>query len=564
MDMETMRDSFSESYYPTDMAEFDFDLLQDLHNDFNLLDDDGVQNSTPLTLSLIKQECSSSSNSNSGSELSEFCNFDQYSSVDSSSSPFSVDSPPLTPPSIELEIVQTQPHQRDNVMTPHYVLQQIPSQKRLHVKIENESNSNTTTSSCGSSISNSNNALLVPEEIISKFPKILPAVPSARGRSSLSQDSPDILALKRNIRMIRNRESASLSRKKKKDYMSNLETRCKELEIENAKLKHENCTLKTRLNQLLQSETLSTAKSIASSFLTSSSSSAKKAKVLPSVTAKVALFGLCCFMFVSIRQPTNYINPSSSSNISSTSNNNNNNIHHIKGGGAVHSRPIALTHNVPELPPLFDSPGIRARRSLLWNGDDDESHHENTNNINWQRRNNDTNENITDDLLFRSNLSKEKSFDNVTLTDEPIVNCPTTFNTTEAMRVQNDLKGIFSHKPKRKAPAPKPFVYSLIDVTSNDNKELTVYDEKMRRFSRVLDQLQRRSDTFYVVSLAVESQLLLSAKSHNASARPKMSLIMPWKNDTLGGKEEIISIECEVTSVFNLNRRKRSSRRSNK
>ena len=41
------------------------------------------------------------------------------------------------------------------------------------------------------------------------------------------------------------------------------------------------------------------------------------------------------------------------------------------------------------------------------------------------------------------------------------------------LRVQNDLKGIFSPKTAKRAPA-KPFVYSLIDASSNDNKVLFV------------------------------------------------------------------------------------------
>ena len=338
-----------------------FDLeFQDPLIEFTLIgdDEDSASSST-----IIKQEHSPCS------EFSEICNFDQISAVDS---------PPLTPPSF------------DGINQ-----QQLQNDQNQHLNIENESNNN----------------LLLANEVNAKFPKILPALKSSRGRAA-SHDTPDVQALKRHIRMIRNRESASLSRKKKKEYVTGLESRLKELEIENAKLKHENCVLKTRLSQFIGSNPLGPAKNLASTVL----NSAGKNGTLPSVTAKVALLGLCCFMFVSYQKPA----------LLSASYNATNHI----GPALPASRPIALSHAIPELP-VFDTPGGRGKgglrqRRMLW----DEGV---TNEISgWEDRKNDTAENTTLGVR-RTGRRSGDSFDNVTLTSVPSSKCPS-FNQTDAIR----------------------------------------------------------------------------------------------------------------------------------
>ncbi|XP_027732216.1 cyclic AMP-dependent transcription factor ATF-6 beta isoform X8 [Vombatus ursinus] len=155
------------------------------------------------------------------------------------------------------------------------------------------------------------------------------------------------------------------------------------------------------------------------------------------------------------------------------------------------------------------------------------------------------------------------------------------FNRTESLRLADELSGwVQRHQSgRKKSPQPRkvrekqkshqwkkpPPAWSvpprpsdppespLSTLTRDSVSQLQLYHHPRRPQPEFLDAIDRREDTFYVVSFR-RDHLLLPAISHNKTSRPKMSLVMPAMapNETLSGRgstgdyEVMMQIECEV------------------
>lgn len=325
------------------------------------------------------------------------------------------------------------------------------------------------------------------------------SITNGNSAPSLQNHYNDLKALKRQQRMIKNRESACLSRKKKKEYLQKLETEVKQLTIENNRLRAENMILKQRITNLEKEN------------------NSQKA-FLPKDMKKTTCFMAIIFMLTMNLAPF--------------------------GGLFLGTN----THSSSS----FTNPH-RNGRSLLWNMD------ENVENVNKFVSNfvDDSleNNNLTDNLTgFEvKNISVCPTYINKTeslrLENELRI---------WALRVEKQKRKELTKKPKKIMPPVQAWINEarkrqIKNEWYPGHNELQIYRSPQKSFDDFLEAIHRREDTFYFVSFSGD-HLLLPAIAHNKTVRPKMSLVMPAMtfNDTVKHPKDhvtMMQIDCEVMNT---------------
>ncbi|XP_072889940.1 cyclic AMP-dependent transcription factor ATF-6 beta isoform X2 [Hemitrygon akajei] len=337
-----------------------------------------------------------------------------------------------------------------------------------------------------------------------------PIIPAPTHTGSNSSEI-DIKLLKRQQRMIKNRESAFQSRKKKKEYLQGLESKLREALSENEKLKRENTLLKKKLDSIVSENT----------ELKLGSGNRKAACVMAFL-----LFVAFTFGPASITEKKTEL------------------VH--KQQDDTYVRRHLLTFKEEQ---ATESPAQQATKDY---------------------RRQDRFSNITmaysdiKDLVLRD-------IDHILF---PTSDCRQ-FNKTESLRLADELRGwIHRHqidrtksneKPKRqkkfkqgtRSQQRRINLPRFIPAQSADtdtrltSSQLQVYQSPEQSYYDFMDAIDRREDTFYVVSFR-RDHLLLPAISHNKTNRPKMSLVMPAMPvneslyNTTQGYEVMMQIDCEV------------------
>ncbi|XP_043427823.1 cyclic AMP-dependent transcription factor ATF-6 beta isoform X1 [Prionailurus bengalensis] len=328
----------------------------------------------------------------------------------------------------------------------------------------------------------------------------------------------DAKLLKRQQRMIKNRESACQSRRKKKEYLQGLEARLQAVLADNQQLRRENAALRRRLEALLAENSELKLGSgnrkvvcimvfllfIAFNFGPVSISDPPPAPLSPRMSGEEPRPRRHLLEF-SAQEPVHGVEP-------------------LQGSSLGPAEPQPSPPGRPSFRNLTAFPGGSAKDLLLRDLDQ----------------------------LFLSSDCRH-------------------FNRTESLRLADELSGwVQRHQrgrrkiPQRaqekqsqlwkKSPPVKAVPTQPPGPPERDSAgQLQLYRHPDRSQPEFLDAIDRREDTFYVVSFR-RDHLLLPAISHNKTSRPKMSLVMPAMapNETLSGRgapgdyEEMMQIECEV------------------
>ncbi|KAM6217248.1 cyclic AMP-dependent transcription factor ATF-6 alpha [Rhynchocyon petersi] len=316
----------------------------------------------------------------------------------------------------------------------------------------------------------------------------------------------DIAVLRRQQRMIKNRESACQSRKKKKEYMLGLEAKLKAALSENEKLKKENGSLKRQLDEVvLENQRLKVP------------NPKRRAVCVMIVLAFIVLnYGPMSMLEQDSRTANAGMNPASQRR-------------HLLGfsaketqdtsGGVIQDDSYRYDHSVSNdkalmvlteepllyIPPPPCQPLINTTESLR---------------LNHELRG----------WVHRHEVERTKSR-------------RMTNNQQKTRIVQGALE---------QGSSSQLMAVQYTETTSirNSGSELQVYYASPRSYQDFFEAIHRRGDTFYVVSFR-RDHLLLPATTHNKTTRPKMSIVLPAINineNVINGQdyEVMMQIDCQV------------------
>ncbi|XP_059710814.1 cyclic AMP-dependent transcription factor ATF-6 alpha isoform X1 [Haemorhous mexicanus] len=323
----------------------------------------------------------------------------------------------------------------------------------------------------------------------------------------------DVNVLRRQQRMIKNRESAFQSRKKKKEYMLGLEARLEAALLENEKLKKENSTLKRQLDEVVLEN--------------------QKLKV--SSPKRRTLCVMVILAFIMLNYGPLSVFEKDPNGVDSTVSSN----HRTRNLLEFSARQESSTaQKIPE--------GIVSEKSNRYD------------------------RSVSDNKALMI-VSEEP----LLYISPPPPPCRPLINRTESLRLTHELRGwVHRHEVERtrsrrlsnsqqqRARVPQSSLsdkadsqlmampYTDTSLSRNSGNELQVYYASPRSYQDFFEAIHRREDTFYVVSFR-RDHLLLPATTHNKTRRPKMSIVLPAVNineNVINGQdyEVMMQIDCEV------------------
>ncbi|KRT86182.1 hypothetical protein AMK59_1190 [Oryctes borbonicus] len=316
----------------------------------------------------------------------------------------------------------------------------------------------------------------------------------------------DPKVLKRQQRMIKNRESANLSRKKKKEYLLSLEKKVQELSDENDRLKLENTRLKDTL--------IKNGYNISSLLKGGPSQKVTKTLILCTVLVTIG------FNMDFIRNPIN------------------------------NSQALSKSQR-GNLPQLSSHQG----RSLLWNVEPEDT----SPNI--------TSNNMNQNLPMCPMYVNQSENVRIALELHRWIGKP--YNMTEEFSNHDLTQSKQSQHKNRRNRSKKsrvnsvdtPILSSVYRLGRKSRRYHQAASNELQLFAPSTDHIysdffeaiNRQDDTFYVVSFSAD-HMLLPALHYNKTSRPKMSLIMPSVISNNATQDQLnlvplMQIDCEVLNT---------------
>ncbi|XP_044728009.1 cyclic AMP-dependent transcription factor ATF-6 alpha isoform X2 [Chrysoperla carnea] len=324
---------------------------------------------------------------------------------------------------------------------------------------------------------------------------------------------------KRMQRMIKNRESASMSRKRKKDYVVSLEKRCEQLSTENKKLRMENNSLK----QIVAGFQMNCKSTVLSFNNISSKNTAILLGMLLMVSINIGSFRNLLFRDISNEDLTP--NPSIDIDLNDFHTRHLLNIADIPNPNGLG---LGLTNE--ENPTKND---LKLQKPTYTNTSCPLS------------------VNQTESIRLASELRK--------FIGDPFYNITHIYQRRN-LKSRLNLRDYEFKRSKRYAnehqiKAKLNKLYSL----SRRNRRIAAGTEDMQIYSfgphldytRFFDRINLRDDTFYVISLRGD-HMLIPAMNHNKTSRPKMSLLMPALSESFSTPNNhitLVKIDCEVLNT---------------
>ncbi|XP_041664733.1 cyclic AMP-dependent transcription factor ATF-6 beta [Cheilinus undulatus] len=346
-------------------------------------------------------------------------------------------------------------------------------------------------------------------------PTSKPIVPATTTLPGNSSNDIDMKVLKRQQRMIKNRESACQSRKKKKEYLQNLEAQLREAQQENERLRRENQALRERLAGKEGSESASNKRAV----------------------CVMAILLFMTFSFGPVSITDRKLTGLQDDVVSFTGRR----LQQIKEQQQQQQEAAAPPlSRAEERTEMEEEAGEEAAETFQFRNLSDVF--------------SDMKDLVLQDIdrYFSSSDCRQ-------------------FNRSESLRLADELRGwVHRHQIDRKKSGGKAKIakkakiaqkaqlrktnfsrYLPIQSHRSIESQLQVLPGPEVTYSDFLDAIDRREDTFYVVSFR-RDHLLLPAISHNKTSRPKMSLVMPAMsvNESLynssQGYEMMMQVDCEV------------------